>query len=93
MGHRDQIFEKCWLFALTYLIIMTIASKKSIRYMMPAFPAFYLLAGTALYQTIQTLQSRKVSKFLPRTSALLLWQPRPPLRHLVRIPPGFVELN
>ncbi|MCP4363660.1 MAG: hypothetical protein GY796_37145, partial [Chloroflexi bacterium] len=39
-----------WLFALTYLLIMTVASKKSIRYMMPAFPAFYLLAGLAYHQ-------------------------------------------
>ncbi|MBN1218734.1 MAG: glycosyltransferase family 39 protein [Anaerolineae bacterium] len=39
-----------WLFALIYLVLMTIASKKSIRYMLPAFPAFYLLAGWAFYQ-------------------------------------------
>jgi len=38
-----------WLFALTYLVLMTIASKKSIRYMLPAFPTFYLLAGWAFY--------------------------------------------
>jgi hypothetical protein len=29
---------------------MTIASKKSIRYMLPTFPVFYLLAGQAFYQ-------------------------------------------
>ena len=34
-----------WLFALTYLLLMTLASKKSIRYMLPAFPTLYLLAG------------------------------------------------
>ncbi len=39
-----------WLFALTYLVLMTLASKKSIRYMLPAFPVFYLLAGQAFYQ-------------------------------------------
>jgi 4-amino-4-deoxy-L-arabinose transferase-like glycosyltransferase len=39
-----------WFFALTYLILMTIASKKSVRYLLPAFPTFYLLAGLAFYQ-------------------------------------------
>ena len=39
-----------WLFALTYLVLMTLASKKSIRYMLPAFPIFYLLAGQTFYQ-------------------------------------------
>lgn len=34
-----------WLFALTYFLLMTIASKKSVRYMLPAWPTFALLAG------------------------------------------------
>jgi 4-amino-4-deoxy-L-arabinose transferase-like glycosyltransferase len=37
-----------WLFALLYLLAMTVASKKSVRYLLPAFPVFYLLAGVAL---------------------------------------------
>jgi 4-amino-4-deoxy-L-arabinose transferase-like glycosyltransferase len=40
-----------WAFVLTYLLVMTVASKKSIRYMLPAFPTFYLLAGLAFTQT------------------------------------------
>ncbi len=47
-----------WLFALTYLILMTVASKKSIRYMLPAFPVFYLLAGQAFYQVVVWANSR-----------------------------------
>lgn len=39
-----------WLFGLGYLALMTIASKKSVRYMLPAFPVFYLLAGLAFYR-------------------------------------------
>ncbi len=60
-----------WFFALTYLIIMTIASKKSIRYMLPAFPTFYLLAGLAFHQTAKTLRSWKPGIFLPFTPAPL----------------------
>jgi 4-amino-4-deoxy-L-arabinose transferase-like glycosyltransferase len=54
-----------WFFALTYLVIMTIASKKSVRYMMPAFPAFYLLAGLAFYQTAKMLPNRRVFSLRP----------------------------
>ena len=68
-----------WLFALTYLLFMTIASKKSIRYMLPAFPVFYLLAGLAYYQAglwlRAKLKSRQVasrSKFIAATVLLLL---------------------
>ncbi|MEW5958851.1 MAG: glycosyltransferase family 39 protein, partial [Chloroflexota bacterium] len=43
---RNNLF--LWLFALAYLLLMTSASKKSIRYMLPAFPVFYLLAGQSL---------------------------------------------
>jgi hypothetical protein len=39
-----------WLFALTYLLLMTLASKKSIRYLLPAWPTFYLLTGWAWVQ-------------------------------------------
>ncbi len=48
--HILPITLSLWLFTLTYLIFMTIASKKSVRYMLPAFPVFYLLAGLAFYQ-------------------------------------------
>ncbi len=54
-----------WLFALTYLILMTIASKKSIRYMLPAFPTFYLLAGVAYCQLWNQLQKYKRPQYLP----------------------------
>ncbi|GAB4450599.1 MAG: hypothetical protein Fur0044_46120 [Anaerolineae bacterium] len=47
-----------WLFALTYLLLMTLASKKSIRYLLPAFPTFYLLAGLALVQFSQSIRQR-----------------------------------
>lgn len=52
---REQRFVivALWLFALTYLIIMTVASKKSIRYMLPMYPFFYLLAGIALTWVMQ----------------------------------------
>ncbi len=47
-GANSPFIMPLWLFALTYLILMTIASKKSVRYLLPAFPTFYLLAGQAL---------------------------------------------
>jgi hypothetical protein len=37
---------------------MTIASKKSIRYLLPAFPTFYLLAGLALFQFSRSARQR-----------------------------------
>ncbi len=58
-----------WLFALTYLVIMTIASKKSIRYMLPAFPVFYLLAGLAFHQMGQSLV-----KYLQQRSPITNYQ-------------------
>jgi len=36
-----------WLFTLTYLLIMTLASKKAVRYLLPAIPILYLLAAVA----------------------------------------------
>ncbi|MDM8532335.1 glycosyltransferase family 39 protein [Anaerolineales bacterium HSG25] len=45
-GH-DRSRLSLWLFALTYLVIMTLASKKSVRYLLPAIPALYMLAGLA----------------------------------------------
>jgi 4-amino-4-deoxy-L-arabinose transferase-like glycosyltransferase len=53
-----------WLFTLTYLILMTLASKKSVRYLLPAFPTFYLLAGLALVQF-----SRSAGQYASRLSA------------------------
>jgi hypothetical protein len=50
-----------WLFALTYLFLMTVASKKSVRYLLPAFPAFYLLAGIAFAQAGAWLRQRSSS--------------------------------
>jgi len=44
---------------------MTIASKKSIRYMLPAFPVFYLLAGLALYQTVGIIRHWKAAQKTP----------------------------
>ena len=59
VAHRSLFTSPLWLFALTYLILMTIASKKSVRYLLPAFPVFYLLTGHAAHTTI-----RLVSKSL-----------------------------
>lgn len=53
-----------WLFALTYLIFMTIASKKSIRYMLPAFPAFYLLSGLAFDHLRKIVTANGRSSFI-----------------------------
>lgn len=47
-----------WLFALSYLLLMTIASKKSIRYLLPAFPILYLLAGLAFCQMTTAIRSQ-----------------------------------
>jgi hypothetical protein len=66
-----------WCFVLAYLILMTIASKKSVRYLLPAFPAFYLLAGTALYQIGQPL--RQYLKTWPSRISALLLRPYLPL--------------
>jgi hypothetical protein len=57
-----------WLFALGYLLLMTIASKKSIRYLLPAFPIFYLLAGLAFSQVAAAIRSQatlRSSNMLP----------------------------
>jgi len=37
-----------WAYALVYLLVMTVASKKSVRYMLPAFAAFAPLAAYGL---------------------------------------------
>jgi hypothetical protein len=57
-GAKPAVSLALWGFALTYLLIMTIASKKSIRYMLPAFPVLYLLAGLAFAQTGNWLKER-----------------------------------
>ncbi|MCB9078788.1 MAG: glycosyltransferase family 39 protein [Anaerolineaceae bacterium] len=54
-----------WLFALTYLVLMTIASKKSVRYMLPAFPTFYLLTGLAFSHTFFKLRQIKYFNLIP----------------------------
>jgi 4-amino-4-deoxy-L-arabinose transferase-like glycosyltransferase len=72
LTHQLLITLSLWAFALAYLILMTIASKKSTRYMLPAFPVFYLLAGSAIYQTHLLLKSRSVFRILPRFPAPLL---------------------
>jgi len=62
-----------WLFALSYLIIMTVASKKSVRYLLPAFPTFYLLIGLAFHQYIgQSSWNRNKLKSLYILPILLL---------------------
>ncbi len=61
-----------WLFALTYLILMTIASKKSVRYLLPAFPVFYLLAGQAVDAVLRRMPFL-ISKFLFLITGLLLF--------------------
>jgi 4-amino-4-deoxy-L-arabinose transferase-like glycosyltransferase len=48
--YRIATIISLWLLALTYLIVMTLASKKSIRYMLPVFPIFYLLASQSFCQ-------------------------------------------
>lgn len=45
-----------WGYVLIYLTLMTIASKKSVRYLLPAFPVFYLLIGLAFYQYWQSVK-------------------------------------
>ena len=37
-----------WLFTLTYLLIMTLASKKAVRYLLPAIPMLYLLTALSI---------------------------------------------
>lgn len=56
--HSSLFTIPLWFFALTYLILMTIASKKSVRYLMPAFPTFCLLAGIGLAQLGDWLKAR-----------------------------------
>ncbi len=64
--YRIAIIISLWLLALTYLIFMTVASKKSIRYMLPAFPLFYLLAGQSFCQLGRSVSHRL--KNLQRTT-------------------------
>jgi hypothetical protein len=83
-NHDLPISVSLWLFALTYLVLMTIASKKSIRYMLPAFSVFYLLVGQAFFRF-----NRSVSEWIFR----LQDRPQPPARfklhpiHLARFLP------
>jgi hypothetical protein len=65
---HSNVILPLWLFALTYLIIMSIASKKSVRYLLPAFPTFYLLAGLALYQFSKSANKR-ISKWRTHRAA------------------------
>jgi hypothetical protein len=46
---RERYVEwSLWGYALLYLLAMTLASKKSVRYLLPAFPAFAPLAALGL---------------------------------------------
>ena len=61
LASRPHVFPATialWLFALGYLLLMTIASKKSVRYLLPVFPVFYLLAGLAFYQVAAAIRSQ-----------------------------------
>lgn len=51
-----------WFFALTYLLLMTIASKKAVRYLLPAYPTFYLLAGLAFYQVSRRMGEWQITR-------------------------------
>jgi 4-amino-4-deoxy-L-arabinose transferase-like glycosyltransferase len=72
-----------WLFALTYLFLMTLASKKSVRYLLPAFPTFYLLAGLAFYQFSESV-GRRISRWSPRPLRVARFAS--PLRLLLILP-------
>lgn len=65
-----------WGFALTYLLLMTLASKKSVRYLLPAFPSLYLLAGLGLAR-LRVELSRPLRYALPGGLLLfsLFYQP------------------
>ncbi len=65
---RDAV--ALWALALVYLLLMTIASKKSVRYMLPAWPAFCLLAGWGWAQLGQ-LARRRYSSFVIRYSSFI----------------------
>lgn len=65
-----------WLFALTYLFLMTIASKKAVRYLLPLYPTFCLLAGLALYQASQRLSQWRIMNSI--ASYLNSKEPSPP---------------
>lgn len=60
-----------WALALVYLLLMTIASKKSVRYMLPAWPALYLLAGWGWAQLGQ-LANRRWAAFVTRHSSFAI---------------------
>lgn len=51
-----------WFFTLTYLLLMTIASKKAVRYLLPVYPTFCLLAGLAFYQVSQRIGAWRIGK-------------------------------
>jgi 4-amino-4-deoxy-L-arabinose transferase-like glycosyltransferase len=51
-----------WFFALTYLFLMTIASKKAVRYLLPIYPTFCLLAGLAFYQLGRRMGEWRMAK-------------------------------
>jgi hypothetical protein len=53
-----------WAYILFYLLVMTIATKKSVRYLMPAFTACAPLAGYGLL-TLRQWASRHLSIWMP----------------------------
>ncbi|MBE7549779.1 MAG: glycosyltransferase family 39 protein [Anaerolineales bacterium] len=62
-----------WFFALTYMLVMTIASKKAVRYLLPAYPTFCLLAGLAFYEAGRRIGERRITTgILSRLSFLRL---------------------
>ncbi len=61
-----------WVFALSYLVIMTIASKKTVRYLLPVLPPLYLVAGLALSQLGQWTNRQFLSRFSASRSLLPL---------------------
>ncbi len=79
--------QSLWLFALTYLLIMTLASKKSIRYMLPAFPTFYLLTGLAFYNLKEFwTKSQSPNPQSPNLQRPTSQSPNPPIPQSPNLP-------
>jgi 4-amino-4-deoxy-L-arabinose transferase-like glycosyltransferase len=69
---RERSIEwSLWAYALFYLLVMTIATKKSVRYLMPAFGAFAPLAGYGLLG-LRQWASKHLSAWMPNRLRLQL---------------------
>jgi hypothetical protein len=71
LTHERRIEWSLWAYAFFYLLAMTIAEKKGVHYLMPAFVAFAPLAGCG-FSTLKHWASRRLPTWTPSRQSLQL---------------------